>query len=154
MNTMIHHTPDGFRDTVIHHAARAFFVSAYADYCENEPRGESCARASCGDDWMDIAPEATPLEAYVLAGEMWASIEAASKINMFALAARANQADGGEYEIGDDFDAEHFGHYLAMQYMGHGVSWFDDHEEFEIEIPYSEVSYLSFDFECYHYEAE
>jgi hypothetical protein len=33
---------------------------------------------------------------------------------------------------------------MAMQGMGHGVSWFDDHARFEIKIPYAGASYEDF----------
>lgn len=36
-------------------------------------------------------------------------------------------------------DAEKLGYYLAMQAQGHGVSWFDDHEHFDVTIPYVEA---------------
>lgn len=39
--------------------------------------------------------------------------------------------DNGEY-------AREFGHYLAMQALGHGVSWFDDHARFDLTVPHSE----------------
>ena len=45
---------------------------------------------------------------------------------------RASEADG------QDVDAEALGYDLAMQGQGHGVSWFDDHAEFPIEIPRAE----------------
>ena len=32
-----------------------------------------------------------------------------------------------------------FGFDLGMQGMGHGVSWFDDHPQFQIHIPHVEV---------------
>ena len=150
---MINHTPEGFRETVIHAAARAFFVCAYADHVEDEDRDDDIdyPRPS-GGDWFDYAPDATPLNAYVLAGEMWSAVEIASKINMWALAARANEADGGVYAIPDHFDTKSFGHYLAMEYMGHGVSWFDDHSDFPITIPHCEIGAYSFEPECYHEE--
>lgn len=150
-----------FRDTWIESAARAFFVSAYADFVEeghstdNElTKAERKARLAlprpgAGEDWCDYAPE-TPPNAYALAGELWAALEAANKVSVYVLAERAEQADGEHMGKCDKckssgFDAEEFGHYLAMQAMGHGVSWFDDHGDFEIEIPHLEVSQCSFD---------
>lgn len=35
--------------------------------------------------------------------------------------------------------AEDFGHYLVMMALGEGVSWFDDHAEFELKHPYIEA---------------
>lgn len=31
-----------------------------------------------------------------------------------------------------------FGHYLAMEAMGHGVSWADDHEPHGLRVPHME----------------
>lgn len=144
------HSDSTWRDELIEAAARLFFVSAYADFVEEPeryPDGYDYPRPGGGDDWMEYAPERTPINAYVLAGEMWASIEAASKINMYALGARANQADGGEYAC--DVDAEDFGTGLAWMYMGAGPSWFDDHATFEIEVPSAEIHGMTFDPACY-----
>ena len=38
-----------------------------------------------------------------------------------------------------------FGHYLAMEAMGHGVSWWDTHARFKIEVP--DVEFTQFDLE-------
>lgn len=65
---------------------------------------------------------------------------------MYALAERAEQADGVAP------DPEHFGRDLAMQAMGHGVSWFDDHKKFPIKIPHIECSMCSFDDAAYQAE--
>ena len=37
------------------------------------------------------------------------------------------------------FKAYDFGYYLGMEYMGHGVSWSDDHEDHGLAIPYGET---------------
>lgn len=142
VNNIYSDTP--FRDEFIEGAARAFFVSAYSDYCNSgEPGSDGIPRAIDGEDWSDVAPEATPIQAYVLAGEMWAAIEHTNGQSLYQLARLAELADH------DDIDPEEFGHSLAMQYMGHGVSWFDNHPRFNIEIPYDEISWLSFDPEAF-----
>jgi len=150
-----------FKDEFLLAAAKAFFVSAYADFVEeghstdNElTKAERKARLSlprpgAGENWSDYAPQ-TPPAAFALAGELWAALEAANKVSVYVLAERAEQADV-EHKSKcakcdrDGFDAEEFGHYLAMQAMGHGVSWFDDHGDFEIEIPDIECSQCTFD---------
>ena len=152
-----------FRDAFLLGAAKAFFVTAYADFVEeghstdNELTDEDRAarlalpRPGAGQDWMSYAPEPPPA-AYALAGQLWQGIADqkdifGTRLNGFcgviSLAERAKEADG------EDPDPEEFGHYLAMQAMGHGVSWFDDHEEFGCEIPDIECSQCSFDDKAY-----
>jgi hypothetical protein len=144
-----------FRDAFLEGAARAMFVCAYASFDEeadstdNELTDEERAcrqdlpRPGPREDWYDYAPE-TPLNAYALAGEMWTELCIANApANVYVLAQRATDADGSET------DPEEFGRLLAMQYMGHGVSWFDDHKTFPIEIPHAEISEFSFDSKTY-----
>lgn len=144
-----------FRDAWLMGAASAFFVTAYADYVEegyssdNELTDDernarvNLAKPRGGQDWCDYAPP-TPPNAYALAGELWAMLEKVnSGTSVYALALRAEAVDGVEP------DPEQFGHYLAMQAMGHGVSWFDDHEKFKITVPHIECSQCSFSDDAY-----
>ena len=145
-----------FRDQFLTGAARAFFVTAYADYvenacedCDGDPTNGVCAhdlpRPGPGEDWNDYAPEPPP-NAYALAGEMWAWLAAVNGANVYALRMFAEEADG------KPVDAEDFGWYLAMESMGHGVSWFDNHKQFKLKCPRMEVTLLSFDPACYGVE--
>jgi hypothetical protein len=120
-------------DEFVEGAARAYWVTAWADHMEEQ--GESLGSG----DLMDLAPP-TPLSAYVAAGELIGSLTCANKVHWAVLAARAAEADGYDYDP-TEIDLEEFGHYLAMQSMGHGVSWFDDHAEFDIKIPHVEYHY-------------
>lgn len=152
-----------FRDAWIEGAAKAFFATAYADFVEeghstdNELTDDErearldLPRPGAGEDWMDYIPEVPPA-AYALAGELWALIGSksdvfGSKINgacgVYSLAERAEAADG------EKPDPEQFGHYMAMQAMGHGVSWFDDHKGFTMVMPSIECSQCSFSDEAY-----
>jgi hypothetical protein len=154
-----------FKDSFLLGAAKAFFVTAYADFVEEADSSDNdldddarearkeLPRPGAGEDWMDYAPEPPPA-AFALAGELWASLETANKVSVYVLAERAEQADTEHMAKchkckANGFDAEEFGHYLAMQAMGHGVSWFDDHGDFELEIPHIECSQCSFDDEAY-----
>lgn len=130
-----------FRDGFLEGAARAFFVMAYAEYAD-ESGDEDLPRASNGGDWYDVAPSNPPF-AYALAGELWAKLEALNHVNMHQLLARAAMADAKA------IDAAEFGGDIAMQAMGTGVSWFDDHAKFEISIPRMEVGAYSFDSSAY-----
>lgn len=144
-----------FRDAFLEGAARAFFVMAYANFIEeghstdNDLTDEErecrldLPRPGPGEDWYDYAPE-TPINAYALAGEMWAELQHANgEAGVYSLHARAEAADGAAP------DPEKFGRLLAMQYMGTGVSWFDDHATFPIKVPHTEISEFSFDSETY-----
>ncbi len=106
-------------------AARAFWVTSWAS-------GEEERGTSLRGEIMDQAPE-TPLSAWVAAGELIGRPEAANGVPIRALADRAARAGGDEGSM--DIDAREFGHYMAMEALGHGVSWFDDHATFDIEVP-------------------
>ena len=144
------HSDSDFRDAFIEGAARAFFVSAFADYVEDEDReddGHEYPHPGPGGDWCDYAPETTPGNAYALAGELWAGLYALNgKAGPYTLANNAQAADGEEP------DPEEFGHYLAMEAMGHGVSWFDDHAKFPLEVPHIECNLFTFDPAAYRAE--
>jgi hypothetical protein len=114
-------------DEFVEGAARAIWVQAWADQMEE------AGRKLPSGDLMKAAP-ATPLSAYVKAGELIGKLECLNRVHWAVLAARAAQAEGEDYDP-NDIDNEEFGHYLAMEALGHGVSWFDDHAEFEVEIP-------------------
>lgn len=119
-------------------AARAFWLCAYADWASEHKDRTDISRPKPGEDWADYAPE-TPGVAYFYAGQLMVMLRDKNEVPIEILWRRACEADGY------DSDPEDFGHCLAMQAMGHGVSWFDDHEPFEIEIPYLDVSWYHFD---------
>jgi hypothetical protein len=118
---------------VIEGMARAFWVCAWAD------REEEVGRTYPGQDIDDAAPE-TPLVAKLEAARFYGRIEAKYGLDFAVIMRCAFIADG----FSDDADdrnvwwnaspayLESFGHYLAMQAMGHGVSWFDDHPKFTV----------------------
>lgn len=141
------HSDSHLRDGFLEGAARAFFVCAYADWVEDPERedGIDYPGASMGEDWCNVAPERTPPQAYAIAGELWAELAHSNPgvCGVYGLANLAKEADG------EDPDPYDFGWYFAMQYMGHGVSWFDDHKAFPVAVPYGEVTMFSFDPEAY-----
>ncbi len=141
------HSDSNFRDEFIEGAARAFFVCGYADYCDEEEIDDDRSdlpQPGAGGDWMDYAPADMPGHAYALAGELWAGLASMNDVGcgVYSLAEQAATADGIDR---DDLDENNFGHYLAMEAMGHGVSWFDDHEKFPLEVPTIECHAFSFD---------
>lgn len=150
-------------NTMIDAMARAFYVSAYAEQQEElRDAGEEHNCAGPGEDWMDIAPD-TPHDArefaLMFAGSLrksllvilndaaWADVLEAHKLTASDVPYRWKRPDL-EAEVdalkefcnrrGMSYPAE-LGHYLAMQAMGHGVSWFDDHARFDIDVPHVEA---------------
>jgi hypothetical protein len=125
---------DDYTETILDAMARAFFVSAWANW-EDEYGDTNLA----GVELMDVAPE-TEKEAIDAAAKLYTEIE------------QINNIDLGEFippgfteSNYDDSAARVFGHYLAMEAMGHGVSWSDDHEAHGLNVPYLEFSFLDLD---------
>ena len=144
-----------FRDSFLEGAARAIFVMAYASYIEEADSTDNdldevernkranLPRPGAREDWYDYTPP-TPPNAYALAGELWASLyHLNGEAGPYSLALHAEAADG------KPVDPEEFGRDLAMQWMGTGVSWFDDHAKFPIKIGYTEVSGFTFSDDAY-----
>ena len=121
------------------------FCPAFLFVCDDCPDGsEDCshlcrdfgthARPGPQQDWMDFAPPT---------GE--AALEKARE-----LVRRVETDNPGvwmvEWGLGAWFvcrystipDASDFGHYLAMEAMGRGVSWEDDHEPHGLRVPHME----------------
>lgn len=120
--------PEGIE--IIDSMARTAWASHWAS--EQEEKGRSFS----GQEIMGQAPK-TPA-----AAKEWA-VGAATKLNcanglgwmddpywtmqhLFNLAVQA----GGKN------DPEAFGHYIAMQMNGHGVSWTDSNPDFDLKVPY------------------
>lgn len=133
-------------DTIVNAIARAWFVSAWAS--KQEEKGRSFS----GQELMDVAPK-TPRHAREAALIYLGRLECANKRDICGLLHDAAKADyatagitDGMYVEPDGFvgaytDSEYartFGHYIGMEALGHGVSWFDDHAEFELIIPRTE----------------
>ena len=115
------------------HAARAFFASAWADQCEE---AEESAMLS-GRDILDVMPDeidpAAQHAAETLAMDM---ARANGKSIADLLAWIAERAEGDR-----EPNAEMFGHYSAMQAMGHGVGLgdaFGSEVYAAVKVPYCE----------------
>ena len=153
--------PQTLDEHILEGMARAIWVNAYAARSDEEQgwpeKDHRLRRAGAGEDWNDVAPS-TPLRAYLEARSwMDALVQANRKPELYTACAwqlfgRAMAAEEPGKVKADDYRAlnelnedagrlnrymaaDAFGHYMAMQMMGHGVSWFDDHAEFPIEIP-------------------
>jgi len=109
------------RNTFIEAAARAFWVSAYADWCEENAPERS---ARMGQDWMDVAPE-TPADALELARQFVSALVALNKMEFGAILDHCKAFH----------EVEELGFCLAMEAMGTGVSWADDHPDHSLKVP-------------------
>lgn len=108
--------------------ASALWATAWADHVE-EHGCESLSGMQI-EDAMPIVPEAADRMAAELVAE-FESKNGKSIEELFKDAVAADETEGKSC-AGEE---ESFGHDLAMQAMGHGVSWFDDHAEFPIKFP-------------------
>lgn len=125
--------------TILDMMARTFFVSAWADewehyeneYDDFEGYDEIVEELGVeppnfmGVELMSIAPE-TPQEAMQFAEKFYRDIEQTNNVNLEEF------IPPGEDE---DFDRHDFGYCLAMEGMGTGVAWSDDHEDHGLNIP-------------------
>lgn len=137
-------------EEIVKSMARTLFVSAWADY--HEERGRTFT-----GDLMDQAPPTPAVflhAAYYLAGR----VEQGNTRSLFFLLRDAKGADKkrvllklepeDEKELTDEY-AREFGSDLAMMLMGTGVSWFDDHEKFRLNLPLVSWSHLEFPDDCF-----
>ena len=121
-----------FDSDILEGMARALWVTSYADWVEQQDvtaQRELGARG--GQDWNDVAPE-TPESASDAARDLYLAISRANDKSPVDLLGEALRADGKKFSSSL---ADSFGHYLAMQALGHGVSWFDDHAQFRLKVP-------------------
>ena len=117
------------REQILESAARALFVMAWANAWENSGRS---TRGWGGQDLMQLAPPTNERAKTIIA--TWAGkIERQHGAPLDVLYERA--AAETELEI-EQNGARHqrpipdrFGHYLAMEAMGHGTTWMDDHAD-------------------------
>lgn len=115
---------------------KAIWVTSWASWVEEMSKEERKAHGDVpvnlsGINWEKAAPGA-PGSALEAAEDLYTLIERANGKTPGELFQRACEVDGCKWK---DSNAELFGHYLAMQAMGHGVSWFDDHKEFPLKFP-------------------
>ena len=115
------------------HMARAFFASAWADKCEES--GHASILSGC--EILDIMPDEIDSAAIDAARNLRMDIERVNSRTIVELLAWIRSVADGDR----DATAEFFGHYCAMQAMGHGVGLSDafGHEVYErVRVPYLE----------------
>lgn len=116
-------SPDGdFDDEILDGMARALYVDAWASGMDEEGLTGNWG----GMDLMDLAGETSPY-AYEKAKNIYKEIEQLNDTDLSKFT-----PPGEKY---DTYDRENFGHYLIMEALGSGVSWFDDHEDHGLKLP-------------------
>lgn len=131
--------------------AKAYYLTAWFD------REQECGRTYPGQEISEVAPEKIPEKAYDIADALLARIEELNGAGLdadfwFRGAMIADLQDRlgrkpTEDELEEAMDAdteEQFGWYTAMEAMGHGVSWSDDH----VAVPLFKVPYFDAEIEC------
>lgn len=130
---------DLFNDDIRNGMAALFWNSAWADYQEELGRlGEPHANLS-GVNIYGVSDEPDETQCEELRAHVQRvveEIEYKNSASLDELLDRATAADDAEA------DPTRFGECLAYMSMGSGVSWFDDHEHFEIEVPYHEHGWV------------
>lgn len=118
------------RDTVITAMARALFVQAYASREEEAGRG-----IGPGEDWTDHAPPTTAA-AWYAAEKLGNAIEKLNLIGLNTLYGACAAYYPSEHRV--EPQPDDFGFYLAMQSVGSGLAWADDHPDPGLRVPRTE----------------
>lgn len=123
------------KERIVQHMALAFFASAYAD------QADECGEPLRGEI-MNQLPEVIDPAATHAARTLCHGIEHAHGVTIDALFNGLAPIWAGDR----DHSPEMFGHYCAMQSMGHGVGLYDaggDSVHDCVKIPYVEFGSLS-----------
>ena len=105
------------KNEFIHHASRAFFASAWADMADE------CGAdvIGPGTEIMDVMPDEIDPAAIHAANTLMMDIERVNGKPLESLMAVIEEKGDGDRPN----TVEMFGHYAAMQAMGHGVGLYD-----------------------------
>jgi hypothetical protein len=135
--------------------ARAFFISAYADAWEEADDSSENKRqlgSVAGLDWAVFAPKENDPAAQRAADELEVMLKndngATDLAELYHRAMDAKELCQGD----KDMNPHNFGHYLAMQAMGHGVGLadaFGDAVYDMVKVAYLEFGYLHLDREYF-----
>lgn len=105
------------KEQFIQHAAKAFFASAWAEQCEDSDNEEILS----GQEIMQIMPHDIDPAAIEAAQSLLGKMELQNNRTIEDMIAYIEDNDDGDREPIIEF----FGHYSAMQAMGHGVGLYD-----------------------------
>lgn len=132
------------REEIREHAAKAFFASAWAELQEVDPNGMNLS----GCEIMDVMPQELDPSAYEAADRLIAELEENEPV-LETVETVCNwcwlQWYQSDIKTDRECTPEMFGHYLAMQAMGHGVGLESvTPEPDEINVPYVEYGFDKF----------
>lgn len=140
------HVEDDTERRICAGMANTLWAEAWA---RHEEEVEGCYYG--GQEMLDIASE--PTEDQVQGIVDWvldARAKTCEKNRVTWLADLYDQGCAADHANDMELDSpEAFGSDLGMQIQGHGVSWFDDHAAFPMELPYHEWGWVYLDWpEC------
>ena len=101
------------KEQFMHYASLAFFASAWAEQCEASDNEEMLS----GQEIMQIMPQDIDPAAIEAAQSLLNKMELQNNLTIEEMLAYIEDNDDGDREPTIEF----FGHYSAMQAMGHGV---------------------------------
>lgn len=144
------------RATIIDSAARTLWVNAYMEHVEGVDAEYPCSgeapecpfgthdRPGAGEDWFDFAPP-TGAPAKFKAVQLVQAIERMNATEIEVAYERAASAPGERHRKHyKDPTPEDFGHCIAMQALGHGVAWSDNHPGHGLSWPH--ITFSEYDF--------
>lgn len=121
-----------YYDEIVEHAALAFYGCAWADLVSEEG-----SENLSGVDILDVVPMPIPKEAMDTARSLIEDVETNNKADITTLYKNVLALPAIETE---ELTPSLFGHYLAMEALGHGVGlWM--YREHSLEIP--DVSFFA-----------
>lgn len=114
--------------------ARTLFVMAYADHCDECLGCERCPdRAGPGEDWFDVAPPG-PFRYRRAALRLLHRVEGALNAGRSLPGAVTRAFDAAGVHRRSPTVAD-LGFCLAMEALGTGVAWTDDHPPHGLTVP-------------------
>lgn len=117
------------RKEIVDMIAQTLFTTAWADKQDRlAEEGKKHKNPGPGGDWMDISPKPNA-EAKRAAKKLAAEIEKIYGMDLSAIYTIAASEPGRHTRQATLRD---FGFTIAMEALGHGVSWQDDHPSFRV----------------------
>jgi hypothetical protein len=106
------------KEQIREYMAKTFFATAWADYQE-QALGEGLQ-----GEIMDQIPDTYPESAYSAADKLIAGLEKVNGTTLETIFQTCRDEPGDHHREPDE---DEFGYCMAMQAMGHGVGWDDNH---------------------------